>query len=257
MEKVKFMRSLWRKYPRKEADDFDFIGLQIGKLRPSIKRVLVALDYDESLLEITKEFKPDLIITHHPFIFGKRSNVLANDLLKKELTDELENLNIPIVSFHTNFDSAEGGMNYSLAKKLELINVYRANDFPMMRIGELPESMDIDVFVKYFMDKTNVTYASLINAGKNTIKKIGFICGGGAGYYSIAQKEGCDIYISGDCPHHVRRDIIRYKMNYLDVPHEIERLFVNVMKDSIKEIDPNIEVLAIDHEIEPTIYTKD
>lgn len=37
-------------------------------------------------------------------------------------------------------------------------------------------------------------------------------------------------------------------MNYLDVPHEIERLFVDVMKYAIAEIDSKIEVLAIDHE---------
>ena len=71
MEKMKFMRALWKKYPRKEAEGFDFIGLQIGKLKDDINKVLIALDYDESLLEITREFKPDLIITHHPFIFGK------------------------------------------------------------------------------------------------------------------------------------------------------------------------------------------
>ena len=71
MEKMKFMRALWKKYPRKEAEGFDFIGLQIGKLKDDINKVLIALDYDESLLEITREFKPDLIITHHPFIFGR------------------------------------------------------------------------------------------------------------------------------------------------------------------------------------------
>lgn len=172
MEKMKFMRALWKKYPRKEAEGFDFIGLQIGKLKDDINKVLIALDYDESLLEITREFKPDLIITHHPFIFGKRSKVLASDQLKNNLVHELEdNLNIPIVSLHTNFDAAEGGMNSSLANKLDLINVYRAKDFPMMRIGELPVSMDIDVFVKYFMERANVSYSSLINEGKNTIKK--------------------------------------------------------------------------------------
>ncbi|HCY67539.1 MAG TPA: hypothetical protein DHU62_02220, partial [Firmicutes bacterium] len=63
MEKMKFMRALWKKYPRKEAEGFDFIGLQIGKLKDDINKVLIALDYDESLLEITREFKPDLIIT--------------------------------------------------------------------------------------------------------------------------------------------------------------------------------------------------
>ena len=36
---------------------------------------------------------------------------------------------------------------------------------------------------------------------------------------------------------------------------EIERLFVDVMKYAIAEIDSKIEVLAIDHEKEPIIYT--
>ena len=44
MEKMKFMRALWKKYPRKEAEGFDFIGLQIGKLKDDINKVLIALD---------------------------------------------------------------------------------------------------------------------------------------------------------------------------------------------------------------------
>ena len=63
----------------------------------------------------------------------------------------------------------------------------------------------------------------------------------------------CDIYISGDAPHYLRRDVINDKFNYLDVPHEVERVFIYHMESILKSIDNDLEILCIDHEIEPDI----
>lgn len=256
MEKMKLMRALWRCYPRRYAEPGDYIGLQIGQLKAEIRRIIVALDFDETILEAARDFRPDLILTHHPFIYGTPKAVLSADEKKAELARILvAELETAVVSLHTNFDAAPGGMNDLLADCLDLINVYRCPAFPMMRIGKLENAMEIEVFIDYFMHKTGIGYAGLVNAGSQTIRKIAFIAGGGSGYFRLAQAEGADIFVSGDCPHHVRRDIIRYGMNYLDVPHEIERLFVPALEKTLLSIDPQLEVLPIDHEKETKIYS--
>ena len=65
--------------------------------------------------------------------------------------------------------------------------------------------------------------------------------------------EGYDIYISGDTPHHIRRDVISYKYNYLDVSHEVERIFMSQMKKILLEIDPSLDVVIINHEELPEL----
>ena len=71
--------------------------------------------------------------------------------------------------------------------------------------------------------------------------------------YKIAIEEECDIYISGDAPHHVRREIVDSHFNYLDMPHEIEHIFMPQMKKILLNIDPNLEVITFDHEQLPKI----
>lgn len=252
---MKLMRALWKKYPRSAAFEDDFIGLQVGKLKANIDRIMVCLDFDETIFETALQFKPDLILTHHPFIYGKLKEVLERDIQKKELVSRLRSeIGCPIVSMHTNFDNAPDGMNDVFAFQLGLINVYRNPNMEMMRIGELPEAMSIEVFMNYLVDKARISYASLVNAGSETIHKVGFICGGGSGYFKEAMKEECDVYISGDCPHHVRREIVRYGMNYIDIPHEVERIFIPKMKDVLLEICPELDVLEVDHEDEARMY---
>ncbi|MFA5503551.1 MAG: hypothetical protein WDA35_04150, partial [Bacilli bacterium] len=60
-------------------------------------------------------------------------------------------------------------------------------------------------------------------------------------------------YLSGDAPHHVRRDIVTSNYNYLDLPHEIEKIFLVTMKDILLSYDSSLEIVIIDHEKVPLV----
>ena len=62
-----------------------------------------------------------------------------------------------------------------------------------------------------------------------------------------------DIYISGDAPHHIRRSVIQHKFNYLDLPHEIEKIFMPRMKEILLEYDPTLNIIIVDHECLPKV----
>ena len=93
----------------------------------------------------------------------------------------------------------------------------------------------------------------MINKGKDIIESAAIIGGAGSGYWPVAKEAGYDIFISGDAPHHVRREIVNAKYNYLDMPHEIEKIFIPTMKKLIHELDESIEIVCIDHEKEPKV----
>ena len=71
----------------------------------------LCLDLDEEVYPIVKDIMPDLIITHHPFIYGTKYKVFKYDEKKKALCEAIDKLNIPVYSMHTNFDEGRGGMN--------------------------------------------------------------------------------------------------------------------------------------------------
>jgi len=253
MKSKTFLRLMAVRFPKRLAESFDRVGLMTGKLPEEIHKVMLCLDLDWEILPRVKEFHPDLIITHHPFIFGTKYRVFRNDESKRLLCEEIDRLGIPVYSFHTNFDSGKGGMNDALAEALQLKNVYIPELNKMMRIGYLKEETDIFSFAGYAKHHLDVNYGLLIHEGKPIIKKVGIIGGGGSRDWPVAQKEECDIYISGDVSHHVRRDIVNAKFNYLDLPHEIEKIFMPIMEKYLLQIDKDLVIKAYDHEKLPKV----
>ena len=248
------LRKLSKSFPKRFAKmNHDRVGLMTGKKPNEVKKVFLCLDLDWEVLPLVKEFKPDVIMTHHPFIYGTRARVLRFDESKRLLVEEIDKLGIPVYSFHTNFDTGKGGMNDALSSALGLRNVYAPMKEPMMRIGELETSISAVEFAKKAKTIFHVDYALLINSGAEMVKKVGIVGGGGSRDWRVAKEEGCDIYISGDAPHHVRRDIVNARFNYLDMPHEIEKIFMPTMKEILLGIDPTLDIKVVDHEKLPQV----
>ena len=254
MNTKQLLRKLAVRFPKRYAKLYhDHVGLMTGKLPEEVNYILLCLDFDQQLLPLVEENKPDLIITHHPFIYGTRAKVFKWDKVRKALCEEVDALGVPIYSMHTNFDTGKDGMNDALAALLGLNQVYAPEADITMRIGELNEAMPVEEFAKFAKAKLEVDYALLVANGSPTIKKVGIVGGGGSRSWNVARDEGCDIYISGDAPHHIRRSIINEHFNYLDVPHEVEKVFMPQMKKLLLEIDPNLKVLMVDHEEMPIV----
>ena len=255
MEKIKLFRELSKRFPKSIKTRGDRVGLMTGKLPEDIKHIILCLDFDEEVLNRVKKMdkKPDLILTHHPFIYGPRMRVLTHHEPKNYVCTEIDKLGIPVYSMHTNFDTGRDGMNDALANALKLKNIRSLEFCKMARGGELEKPMEIHEFALYANKCLNVEYSHLISGGTKTIKSVAIIGGGGSREFLIAQKEGYDIFISGDIPHHARRDVLAYHYNFLDMSHEIERIFMPQMKKILHEIDPTLNVEIIDHEAIPEL----
>ncbi len=258
MKTKALLKKISKFYPKSIAKKYhDYPGLQTGKLKEEVKTILLCLDFDEIVFNKMKEDdllnKIDLIITHHPFIYGKKKYVFLNDQNKEKLCNLIDSYNIPICSYHTNFDEGTNGMNDALAEALDLINIKPLETMQMARGGILKKSMNVYDFAKYAKEKLNVDYGLLLSYGKSEITSVAIVGGGGWYGYRNAQEEGYDIFISGDIPHHGRRGVISYKYNYLDLPHEIEKIFMKQMKKVLLDIDDQLNVITIDHEELPKV----
>ena len=255
MEKIKLFRELAKRFPKSIKSRNDRIGLMTGKLPDDINHILLCLDFDEIVLEQVKKMnkKPDLILTHHPFIYGPKKTILKYNDIKRDVCEKIDALGIPVYSMHTNFDSGRDGMNDALTEALNLKNIRPLEGCKMARGGELEKEMEIHDFALYANKCLKIEYSHLINAGKKTIKTVAIIGGAGSREYKTAMAEGYDIFISGDIPHHARREIIAAHYNFLDMSHEIEKIFMPQMKKILHEIDPSIKVDIIDHEVIPEL----
>lgn len=254
MKTKSMLLKLAKQFPKKIAKKHhDFVGVMVGPLPEEVHKIVLCLDFDEQILNDVLEFKPDLIITHHPFFFGSKTKILKYDEKKSYLNEVLTKNKIALYSMHTNFDEGRGGMNDVLAKLLNLTSVYAPDKDQMMRIGVLENEQSIEDFGQFVKNSLNVDYALLVQNGPSKIKKVGIIGGGGSRSFTIAKEEGCDIYISGDAPHYVRRDVVLNNFNYLDIPHEVERVFMPAMKGILQNMDADLDIIILDHELMPKV----
>lgn len=255
MEKIKLFRELAKRFPKSIKSKGDRVGLMTGTLPENINNILLCLDFDEEVLNYVKKLnkKPDLILTHHPFIYGPRMRVLTHNDTKRIVVEAIDKLGIPVYSMHTNFDTGKDGMNDALAEALKLKNIKPLEFCKMARGGDLEKPMEIHEFALYANKCLGVEYSHLISAGVKIIKNVAIIGGGGSREFMIAKKEGYDIFISGDIPHHARRDVIANHYNFLDMSHEIERIFMPQMRKILLGIDPTLKVEIVDHEVIPEL----
>lgn len=249
MKTKQLLIKLSKLYPKSIAKKYhDFVGLMVGKPKDEINKIILCLDLDNEIIEEALAFEPDLIISHHPFFYGKKSYILKNDSLKLELYNKLIANNICVYSYHTNFDEGKNGMNDALANKLELNDIKPLCEDPMARGGILPYKMNIKELTRYAANKLNVNYGLYINKGKQEINSIAIVGGGGWHSFKIAQNEGYDCFISGDIPHHGRRDVVLNRYNYIDLPHEVENIFMEQMSKVLLSFDKNLNIVTIYHE---------
>ena len=248
------LRKLANRFPKRYAKmNHDYVGLMCGKLPEEVHKIFLCLDCDWEVFPAIEEAKPDLVLTHHPFIYGTKSFVFKRYPSKKALTEKLESLGIPVYSMHTNFDTGLGGMNDVLAEALGLEDIKVVDANIMMRGGRLKKPMEVHEFAKYAKETLGVDYALLTAYGKDVVESAAIIGGAGSGNFFIARAAGYDIFISGDVPHHVRRDIVDSKYNYLDVPHEVEKIFMPTMKKLLLDLDNSLEIITVDHEKMPKV----
>jgi dinuclear metal center YbgI/SA1388 family protein len=107
--------------PSSLAETWDNVGLQVGDPTDEISRIMVALDATRDVIEEAVHSGCQLLVTHHPLIF-KPQNSISTATPQGRLIHTAIRSGLAIVSMHTNYDIAEGGLNDVLAKQLELCN---------------------------------------------------------------------------------------------------------------------------------------
>jgi dinuclear metal center YbgI/SA1388 family protein len=103
--------------PFAHAEEWDNVGLQVGDPVAPVHRVAVALDGERGAVEFAVARGCNLLLTHHPFIFSPLKKISLADPAGSLVALALKN-DLAVVSLHTNYDVAAGGMNDLLAERL-------------------------------------------------------------------------------------------------------------------------------------------
>ncbi|MED4585717.1 Nif3-like dinuclear metal center hexameric protein [Brevibacillus choshinensis] len=108
--------------PKSLAMEGDKIGLHVGTLQKQVKKVMIALDVLESVVDEAIAEGVDLIVAHHAVIYRPLKNI-RTDLAAGRVFEKLIKHDIAVYTAHTNLDVAVGGMNDWLAEAIGLTKV--------------------------------------------------------------------------------------------------------------------------------------
>ena len=71
--------------PEYLAESWDNPGLLVGEENAEIKKILVALDATDDVVDEAVKMAADLIVTHHPMIFGSLKKINDSSYLGKKI----------------------------------------------------------------------------------------------------------------------------------------------------------------------------
>lgn len=120
--KVQDITSLLEKLaPPSLQENYDNAGLLTGNGSWECTGIIVSLDATEEVVMEAVAKKCNLVVAHHPIIFGGLKRITGSNYVEKTIIAAIKN-DVAIYAIHTNLDNVLYGVNSKIADVLGLIN---------------------------------------------------------------------------------------------------------------------------------------
>ena len=224
--------------PKKLSDEacsvygwYDNSGVLVD-VGEEIKGILFSLDLSFSAIEECIEKDCNLILTHHPAMYGKLNHARfdGEDLVEQKLVKVLRN-GISVISMHLNVDYADEGTDAYLAEGICASSEIGAKCEPIAYMqsvegGKYGRVYDVKpCTLRRLTVGIKSTFASqrVLAYGKEDreIRRVASFCGAGADEKSVlfAKENGADVIISSDFKHHVLTYALELGLSVIALTH--------------------------------------
>lgn len=116
------IHELERFAPLSYQESYDNCGLLTGQREQEITGALLSLDCIESVVDEAIAKGCNLVIAHHPIIFGGLKRLNGSNYVERTIIKAIRH-DIAIYACHTNLDNVKLGVNRKIAEKLGLVNL--------------------------------------------------------------------------------------------------------------------------------------
>ncbi|WP_026767941.1 Nif3-like dinuclear metal center hexameric protein [Asinibacterium sp. OR53] len=107
--------------PLSYQEGYDNAGLLTGNSNWNCTGILCTLDATEQVIMEAKERGCNLVIAHHPIIFGGLKKITGRNYVEKTIISAIKH-DIAIYAIHTNLDNVLHGVNDRMADRLGLVS---------------------------------------------------------------------------------------------------------------------------------------
>lgn len=252
MKAIDLVRPIEEMAPLYEQEKWDNCGFCIGDPDGEVSKALVALDCTEDVVDEAIECGADIIITHHPLIFGGVKKISPQNMLGRIVYKAVRN-NISIYSAHTNMDKAVGGVSAVMAGKLQLQECEPLTPDNFGVFGRLPESLEAEEFVGKIKDAFGVEIVRCSALPDEKVSKVALCGGSGKSFIANAMEKGAQAYVTGDITYHefyAEKGFMLVDIGHYSSEYGIVDVFANILSKKF----PNFAVSISKRNNNPIYY---
>ena len=232
------------RYPRKYACDWDNVGLLAGSREREVDTVYLALDATDEVVDAAIASGAQLLLTHHPMIFGGIKSVTTDTYVGKRLIRLIQN-DISYYAMHTNYDVY--GMAELAAEMLELKDTEVLEEVlegeGIGRVGTLPRKMTVRECAAFIKERFGLPNVKIFGAPETEVERAAICPGSGKSDAGKALSMRAEVYITGDIDHHTGIDMADCGMAIIDAGHYgVEHIYIGDMERFLKEAFPKLQI---------------
>lgn len=238
---ISYMNEL---YPESLAEEWDNVGLLVGRKDKSVKKVLLTLDVDINVVNEAVENSVDIIISHHPVIFNPLKSITEETNEGKMFSLLIKN-DISVYSAHTNLDMADGGLNDYAANLLGInIEGILSEETGLGRYGSYDKEYtlnDIVLICEKVFEEDKIRFVGDKN---KKVEKVAIVTGSGMSEIDKCYEKKIDLFITGDVKYSGAREALNNNLCIIDAGHYgTEFIVVDLLYDVLIKKFSDIELI--------------
>lgn len=160
--------------PPSLQETYDNSGLLVGQIDSPVMQVLISLDCTEAVVEEAARRGAQVVVSHHPIIFGGLKRLTGSDHVQRTVMAAIRH-GIALIAVHTNLDNVASGVNRSLG----------------LRIGLVPDSLRI---LRPMTDQLQHVFVYTPASSRETVENAMYAAGAGR----IGRYDECGFHVQGE-----------------------------------------------------------
>ena len=230
----KVMDILEKDYPVKYALEWDNVGLLAGRDDKEVACIYIALDVTDEVVDAAVSNGADMLITHHPLMFGGLKRIHNQDFIGNRILKLIRN-DISYYAVHTNYDVCRMGrlsgekMGFVNPEVLE-VTCMEEGSLGIGEIADLTREMTLKDCAEAVKSAFALENVKIFGSLDNKINRVAICPGSGKSVINEAVKKGADVLVTGDIGHHEGIDAVDRGLAIIDAGHYgVEHIFIEDM----------------------------
>ena len=245
------MKVIEATYPKHAALEWDNVGLLVGRTEKEVKKIYVALDATDEVIEQAVAANADMLITHHPLLFSPLKKITDEHFIGGRVVKLLQH-DISYYAMHTNYDVCGMADISAAILGLDGAETLEVTDKESMegigKVGDFSGPMSLQSCGEFIKEKFQLDSVKVFGDLSSTVQRVAICPGSGKGMTELALEKNADVLVTGDIGHHEGIDAVAQGLAIIDAGHYgLEHIFIEDMENYLRK---NIEGIVVEtHEI--------